>query len=153
MNMEDDSIRASIFGNLGMEEKYSIKLPPNSAIELQSKFLEYVPKKSLSVSFPVQEKHTGPLGILQGGILSAFFDDTFGPLSYAALKKPMVTIDLHIHFIGNSKPGDTIKINAEITSRGRQMIFMRGEAFNQKNKLIATASTSALILNQNESNE
>jgi len=145
-----DELRESMFGKSGMQEKFGIKLPPESAIELQSQFVEYVPKKSLSVSFPVQEKHTGPLGILQGGILTAFFDDTFGPLSYATLGKPMLTIDIHVHFIRSSKPGDIITVKAEIVSRGRQMIFMKAEAFNQKNKLIATSTTSALILSEME---
>ena len=143
-------LRESIFGKSGMQEKFGIKLPPDSAIELKSEFIEYIPKKSLTVNFPVQQKHTGPLGILQGGILTAFFDDTFGPLSYATLGKPMVTIDIQVHFIRNAKPGDTITIKAEIVSRGRQILFMKGEAKNQKGKLIATSTTSALIMNQLE---
>ena len=125
---KNDDLRESIFGKTGMQEKFGIKLPPESAIE----------------------KHTGPLGILQGGILTAFFDDTFGPLSYATLGKPMLTIDIHVHFIRSSKPGDVITVKAEIVSRGRQMIFMKAEAFNQKNKLIATSTTSALILSEME---
>ncbi len=143
-------LRESIFGKSGMQEKFGIKLPPNSAYELKSEFIEYIPKKSLTVTFPVQEKHTGPLGILQGGILTAFFDDTFGPLSYATLGKPMVTIDIHVYFIRSAKPGDTITVKAEVTSRGKQVIFMAGEAYNQKAKLIATSTTSALILNGQE---
>lgn len=147
MDELQDKLREEIFGKSGgMRDEFNIQLPPNSAIELKSKFLEYVPKKSLFVEFPVQEKHVGPLGILQGGILSAFFDDTFGPLSYATLKKPMVTIDLHVYFLRSVKPGDTVKVKAEITSRGRKIIYMKAEAFDQKNKLIGTATTSALIL-------
>ncbi len=150
--MSEDKIdlRESIFGKSGMQEKFGIKLPPNSAIELKSEFIEYIPKKSLTVNFPVQEKHTGPLGILQGGILTALFDDTFGPLSYATLGKPMVTINIQVDFIRSAKPGDTISVKAEIISRGKQVIFMKGEAFNQKGKLIATSTTSALILNEKE---
>ncbi len=139
-------LRESIFGKLGMDKKFGITLPNASTIELKSEFIEYVPKKRLTVNFPVQEKHLGPLGILQGGILTSFFDDTYGPLSYATLGKPMVTIDLHVYFIRSAKPGDIITIKAEISSRSRQIIFMTGEAFNQLGKLIATSTTSALIL-------
>ncbi len=146
-----NDLRDSIFGKSGMQEKFGIKLPPDSAIELKSEFIEYIPKKSLKVNFPVQQKHTGPLGILQGGILTAFFDDTFGPLCYATLGKPMVTIDIQVHFIRNAKPGDIITIKAEVVSRGKQIIFLKGEAINQKGKLIATSTTSALILNQPDS--
>jgi uncharacterized protein (TIGR00369 family) len=152
MKEEKIDLRDSIFSKTGMAEKFGIKLPPDSAIELKSEFIEYVPKKSLTVIFPVQEKHTGPLGILQGGILTAFFDETFGPLSYATLGRPMLTINIHIDFIRSSRPGDTIRIKADIVSRGKQIMFLKGEAYNQKNKLIATATTSVLVLGK-EGNE
>ncbi|HMV42740.1 MAG TPA: PaaI family thioesterase [Leptospiraceae bacterium] len=149
--MEDleKDLKEQIFGKSGgMRDDFGIKLPPNSALELQSKIIEYVPKKSIAVQFPVQEKHTGPLGILQGGILTAFFDDTFGPLSFAVLKKPMVSIDIHVYFLRSVKVGDTVTIRAEVTSRGRKVIFMKAEAYDQKNKLIATATSSALIFKE-----
>ena len=142
-------LRNEMFSNWNKDliEKLGIQLPPNSAKELGSNFIEYIPKKSLTVEFIVQEKHTNPLGLLQGGILCAYFDDTFGPLSYAILGKPMLTLDMNIQFIRGVKANEKVKIKAEIQSRGIQVMYLKAEAVNQKNKTIAVATTTVLVMN------
>jgi uncharacterized protein (TIGR00369 family) len=143
-------LREEMFSKWNPEliKELNIKLPPNSAVELNSNFKEYIQKKSLVVEFVVQEKHTNPLGLLQGGILCAYFDDTFGPLCYAVIGKPILTLEMNTQFIRSAKVNEKISVKAEFVSRGVQVAFLKAEAFNQKNKLIATATTTVMILNQ-----
>lgn len=133
--------------NFSGNTNFALKLPPHVTLELQGEVIEYISKKELKMRFPVQEKHTNPLGNLQGGILSAMFDDVFGPLTYVSAGKPVLTLSLQITFIRGISPGDTIDIHAEVLSRGLTAMFLSAKAFNQNGKLVATAESQNQILN------
>ena len=76
-----------------------IKLPSAIFGAHQGKILSFVSGKSISIAFPVNEFQTNPIGTLQGGILSSFFDETLGCLCFASLHKVCVTIDMTVNFI------------------------------------------------------
>lgn len=95
--------------------------------------------RHISLAFPVEKHQTNPLGTLQGGILCSFFDEAFGVLSFASLRKPCITIDMSIHFVRPAQPGNHLTIRAEFKSRSRSLLQLYAEAHNGKNKLVATA--------------
>ncbi len=127
----------------GME---NIKIPPNCTLEFQGKTVEYVPRKKIVRVFGVPEKFTNPIGVLQGGVLTAFFDDTIGPLSFAVAKAPIVTTSLTINFVRSVAPGDSLIIIAEVVTRSPLTIFFEAKAYDQKHKLVASLSSQNLIL-------
>jgi len=95
-----DQDYTEFFRNPELTDKYpGVKLPPATFAAHQEKILAFAPGQSLSVVFPVGEAQTNPVGTLQGGILSSFFDDAFGMLCFASLHRPCVTIDLSVNFI------------------------------------------------------
>ncbi|HUJ18797.1 MAG TPA: PaaI family thioesterase [Nitrospirota bacterium] len=122
-----------------------VKVPPPCYLASGAKIIAYVPNKSLTVAFPVREDQTNPVGSLQGGILGSFFDDTFGPLSFKTMRKPCVSIDITVNFIRPVRPGETVVIMAEFKSKGKKLVQMYGEAHNDKNKLIATATSNLMV--------
>ncbi len=122
------------------------KIPPNSSQELKGKMVEYNKGKSLIAVFPVQEKHTNPMGFLQGGILSALFDDTVGPLSYLIAKRPVVTTGFNVQFIRGIKPGAHVIIKAEVVSKTTSTILFQAEAFNDSGKLVAIMTSHNYIM-------
>jgi len=135
----------SILGS-GFSENYpDAKIPPPSFIESGATIIAYQQGKTLTVQFTVKGKQTGPMGILQGGILCSFFDDVFGPLSFATAKKPCISIDLNVSFVRATRIGDTLTIRAEFISKTRKLFQMRAEAYNGKGKLVATATSNLMV--------
>jgi len=108
--------------------------PPPCFTSMQGEFLEYESRKKLKVSFPVQ-----------GGFLTAAFDNVFGPLSYLAARNPCITLDIHTQFFRGLDAGDTLTITAEVVARGQGSISMTAEAYNSVNKLVASSTTNLLI--------
>ena len=128
------------------ERKYpGVKAPPPCFIASGARIISHEPNKSLTVAFTVREDQTNPVGSLQGGILCSFFDDTFGPLTFRTTRKPCVSIDMTVNFIRQARPGETVVIRAEFKSRSRTLLQLHGEAHNDRNKLVATASTNMMI--------
>jgi len=124
-----------------------LTLPPKCFIEMEGKFLEHKENDYIKISFPVQEKYCNPAGNLLGGMLSAFFDNTFGPFSYMTAKKPTTSLDLNITFIRSIAPKEKeVIIEAKIVKITKRFIIFEGKAFNPDNELIATSTSRMMIL-------
>jgi acyl-coenzyme A thioesterase PaaI-like protein len=80
-------------------------------------------------------------------MIPAFFDNTFGPLSFAIAKKPTVSLDLNTTFIKTISPkeGELILEGKAIKITKRFIIF-EGKAYNPNNELIATCTSRMMIL-------
>lgn len=110
-------------------------------------FKEYIHKRLLTVSYPVLDSYLNPRGTMQGGFITAAFDNTFGALSYySAGKKFMATIDIHTRYHCPIFKGDELTVTVRIASLGKTIVSMGGEAVNREGRLIATAGTDALIM-------
>ncbi len=124
----------------------ALKMPPPSFLSNCARIVSFQTGKSLVLDFPVREEQTNPIGTLQGGVLCSFFDDVFGTLSCASLRRPCVTIGMNVNFIRGARPGGTVRIRAVFTSKSRKVLQLQAEAFNEKDKLLATASSSLLVM-------
>ena len=76
----------------------SIEIPPKIFVDMDGEFLEYVEGKSLTTRFPVKERYQNPLGAMQGGMIVAAMDNTYGPLSYM-VAAPSVTTHMNATYI------------------------------------------------------
>ena len=123
-----------------------MQLPPPSLLELQGRFERYSPKRSLTISFPVQEKHVNPMGRLQGGFMAAAIDATMGPLCYLTAGRPTTTLDLHLNYLRGIMPPERMEITAEIVGRGFDSIYVEASAANAKGKVLVRATSQVLIL-------
>lgn len=136
---------SSMKENMGSPE--GIQLPPNCFIEMDGKFLEHKENDFLKMSFPVQEKYCNPAGNLLGGMVSAFFDNTFGPFSYMTAKKPTTSLDLNVTFIKSISPKEKeLIVEAKIIKLTKTFIIFEGKAYNPSNELIATGTSRMMIL-------
>jgi uncharacterized domain 1 len=125
----------------------SLDAPPPSFKELHGEFVEVENNRRLKVRFPFDARFANPIGTFQGGVLCAAVDNAFGPLSYLALKRPSVTLDLSTQFIRSfSAKDEYIEVDAKVISVSSATLVMHAEVRNAKNKLIATATTTFLIL-------
>jgi uncharacterized protein (TIGR00369 family) len=123
----------------------NVRLSAPSYVANEGKILSFESSKRISVAFPVSELQTNPVGMLQGGILSSFFDDAFGCLCFASLHKPCVTIDMTVNFIRPVKPGSFVVIYAVFNARGKKLLQLSAEAVNSNEKLVATATSNWLV--------
>ncbi|MGE5405904.1 MAG: PaaI family thioesterase [Candidatus Saccharibacteria bacterium] len=123
--------------------------PPNCARFISGQPYDYVPGKSLTMIFPVQEEYLNPGQTMQGGIITAAFDNVFGPLCWLATGTPataMVSINTTYH-----RPifaGDELKVIASVMYKGKTAIQLSAEAFNSQDKLIAAATCTYIYVNR-----
>jgi uncharacterized protein (TIGR00369 family) len=128
----------SIFDNL--EAPPAARLLGWTLLELD------VEKKRIKVGFDGKADFLNPAGNIQGGILGAMLDDAMGPIVVAVTEGASfpTTVDIHVNFIRPVKPGP-IAVDAEITSMGKQLVFLEGRLFDSAGKLCARATASALL--------
>ena len=136
----------AFFHDEEFHRKYpGVQIPPPCFLDAGAAIVAHEPNTSLTVRFPVLEKHANPVGFLQGGILCSLFDNVFGPLSFSTLRKPCVSIDMNVNFIRAVKPGEFVFIRAEFRSKTKKLLQMHAEARNEKQKLVATATSSLMV--------
>ena len=79
-NYQEDLINElyNIYG----EDNENIQIPPPVFIKMNGEILYYSKsKQEMKISFPVLVEYLNPFGNMQGGMLAAAIDNTFGPLS------------------------------------------------------------------------
>ena len=101
----------------------------------------------LKVGFDGKKDFCNPAGFIQGGILSAMLDDTMGPavLIMTDGKLYTTTISLTVNFMASAKPGPIIA-EARVTQLGKTIAFMEGKLTAEDGTLLATATTTARLL-------
>lgn len=146
---------------LGMQEMtarfsqagVTLDLPPQSSLTLGTRYIEITPGKMLTIEIKFDERFGNPLRYFQGGFLAAAFDEACGPLTYMAAQKPAVTIEMSTSFIRPFTAKDEwIRVRAEVVSQNQTLLVLKAEARNKDDKLIATSSCHALILNDAQLN-
>jgi uncharacterized protein (TIGR00369 family) len=137
---------AKEFEEFGKHAGAGMPFPPDCFTSMEGRFLDYDSRKSLKASFPVMNGSLNPQGKMQGGFLTAAFDNVFGPLSYLAARAPCITLDITTQFLRGLEAGETVTVAAEVVARGPGSIYMTAEAFNSAGKLVATSHTNLLIV-------
>ena len=101
----------------------------------------------LKVGFEGKREFCNPAGFVQGGILTAMLDDTMGPavLVMSEGKFYTTTISLTVNFMAPAKPGPIIA-EATVTQLGKTVAFIEGRLTAADGTLLATASTSARLV-------
>lgn len=114
---------------------------------MQGKVMNHVEGENLTVSFPVLRNYLNPAGTMQGGFITAAFDNVFGPLCYSATKSTKTTtVGINTCYHRPIFEGDELIITAMVKTQGRTKIHMLAEAYNQAHRLIATASCDYIRL-------
>jgi len=132
------------YGGISVE----LPAPPPCFVNMKARLVEYKPGVSLTVAFPVFEIYLNPGGSMQGGIITAAFDNVFGPLCAIASGTPKsAMVDINTSYHRPVFPGDELAVMARVKSKGKRIIHMEGEAYNRDKKLVASASCDYMILN------
>ncbi len=122
------------------------QVPPNCYQWMKVGVLQYESRSMLSIELPVTEEMLNPMRVMQGGFVTAAFDNAFGPLSYVAARNPCTTLDMHTQYIRPIPVGDVLTVTVRVVSRGPVSLHLSGEAFNRKGKLVASCSSNMIVM-------
>jgi len=121
--------------------------PPSSKL-LGWHLLDARPKDGwIRIGFDGKRDFCNPAGFVQGGILSAMLDDTMGPAVFIMTEGKLytATITITVNFLAPAKPGP-ITGEAKVTQLGKTIAFVEGKLAAEGGTVLATATTSARLI-------
>src|ERR1700724_3451586 len=122
--------------------------PPPSSKRLGWHLLDARPREGwVRIGFVGKPAFCNPAGFVQGGMLSAMLDDTMGPAVFVMTEGRLytATITMTVNFLAPAKPGP-ITGEAKVTQLGKTVAFVEGRLMAEDGSLLATASTSARLV-------
>lgn len=124
-----------------------LQLPPPTLSELKLEYTEIIPGERMSAKVPFQKRFTNPVGIYQGGMLSACIDEVFGPLSYLSTSSACMTLSMNVTFLGSFREDmGHCKIEASVLKKTKNFVFMRAEVKSPGGELLAHAESHVKVL-------
>jgi uncharacterized protein (TIGR00369 family) len=101
---------------------------------------------TIKLKFQARPEFVNPIGVIQGGFLTAMLDEALGG-AIAAMLGPDIfapTVELKVSFIRSAQVGPLIA-EARVIHQGISVIFLQGELRTIEGRLIATGSATAQI--------
>jgi uncharacterized protein (TIGR00369 family) len=120
--------------------------PPECAKTLGIEIIGYdLAAYTVELEFQGRPEFANPIGIVQGGFLSAMLDDCMGLASATIMNvgEFAPTLALSVQFHRPAKIGKLRGVG-RVTMRGKEIFHLAGELF-QDDKLVATATATALF--------
>jgi len=121
--------------------------PPSSKL-LGWHLLDARPEEGwVRIGFDGKAEFCNPAGFIQGGILSAMLDDTMGPAVFVMTEGKLYTgtITMTVNFLAPAKVGPIVG-EAKVTQLGKTIAFMEGRLTAADGTVLATATTSARLV-------
>lgn len=125
--------------------------PPPSNETLQVEYTAIEPGKRMEAKFPYQKRFSNPVGLYQGGFLSAAIDEVLGPLSYITAGTPCMTLSLNVTYL-RAFPENMghVTIEGTVLQKTKSLIFLRAEVRSPAGDLIAHAESHATIMRDDQ---
>ncbi|MBI5118227.1 PaaI family thioesterase [Candidatus Poribacteria bacterium] len=97
----------------------------------------------IEMTFKIRPEMANPTGLLHGGIQAAIIDDLIG-MTAATLGEEgfMLTIDLHVNFIGKVEVGKTVTARARFIRSGRRIAHAVCEILDDQGNLVARGDSN-----------
>ncbi|MEM6318156.1 MAG: PaaI family thioesterase [Bacteroidota bacterium] len=144
-----NDLTRTLFASIKSSNGKEIEMPPPAVKHLDPTFLEYVPGKSMQVSFPLKKQYNNPFGVTFGGYYGMFFDASFGPFSGMIAGKPTTSLDMNITFLKPLMPADKkVIVEVEVVSQSKSYLLLQAKAYKGERILVATATSRMLIMDR-----
>jgi uncharacterized protein (TIGR00369 family) len=124
-----------------------LEAPPSSKL-LGWHLLEARPEQGwIRIGFDGRREFCNPAGFIQGGILGAMLDDTMGPAVFVMTDGRLytATITMTVNFLAPAKVGRIVG-EANVTQLGKTVAFVEGRLTAEDGTVLATATTSARLV-------
>ena len=122
--------------------------PPPCAKTLGIEFVQIDGERgSVEVKFEAKPEFLNPAGNVQGGFLAAMLDDTMGPAVFVMTEGRLytATVTMTVNFLAPARPGP-ITGEATVTQLGKTIAFVEGRLMAEDGIVLATATTSARLV-------
>jgi acyl-coenzyme A thioesterase PaaI-like protein len=130
-----------------LEYGLRVEIPPPVFVEMDGEVLCFdESKQRMKIKFPVASKYNNPFGNMQGGMIAAAIDNTFGPLSML-IAPPNFTRNMDIKFKKtiNSKTVYII-VDAQINEISDRKVILKANVLNSYGKILAMAKAVNWII-------
>jgi uncharacterized protein (TIGR00369 family) len=99
----------------------------------------------LEVAFDVRPEMANPTGLLHGGIQAAIIDDVIG-MTAATLGEEgfMLTVDLHVNFLGKVKVGQKVKARGKFVRLGRRIAHAVCEILDEDGTVVCRGDSNLI---------
>ncbi|SHG05404.1 PaaI family thioesterase [Bradyrhizobium erythrophlei] len=124
-----------------------LEAPPSSKL-LGWHLLDARPEQGwIRIGFDGRREFCNPAGFIQGGILGAMLDDTMGPAVFVMTEGRLytATITMTVNFLAPAKVGRIVG-EATVTQLGKTVAFVEGRLTAEDGTVLATATTSARLV-------
>jgi uncharacterized protein (TIGR00369 family) len=124
-----------------------LEAPPSSKL-LGWHLLDARPEEGwIRIGFDGRREFCNPAGFIQGGILGAMLDDTMGPAVFVMTDGRLytATITMTVNFLAPAKLGRIVG-EANVTQLGKTVAFVEGRLTADDGTLLATATSSARLV-------
>ncbi|MDQ2859428.1 MAG: PaaI family thioesterase [Pseudomonadota bacterium] len=91
-------------------------------------FFHRLGEKGAEQAFFVQGRHCNGLGLIHGGMLSAFLDGLLAGAAARAAEATPITVHLSIDFLNMGRAGEWVLGEARVTRVARDIVFVEGRA-------------------------
>jgi len=123
------------------------EIPPPPVAALLGFRLTAIKPGQATLEMDVSDRHANPMGSLHGGVLCDIADAAMG-MAYASTlgeDESFTTLELKINFL---KPVWKAHLRAEgrVVSRGRTVGLIEADVFDERERLVARASSTCLTL-------
>ncbi|MGH6609760.1 MAG: PaaI family thioesterase, partial [Burkholderiaceae bacterium] len=93
-----------------------------------------------------KREHTNPAGIVHGGLLMTLIDHALSAIAWEdAARKPCVTIQIDVRFLGAVQPDRLIEARGRVVRRATTLSFTEG-TLAVDGEVVVTASAISKIL-------
>ena len=125
-----------------------VQVPPNCDLTLGMVCIDKAEPGRTVWRMTADERFANPVGIIQGGFVSAFADSAMGAasLTYARERKVFsANAELKISFLKPAKVGSTLTCTAYVISGGQRAAFVEAEVVDEDGRMIAKATSTYLL--------
>ena len=129
-------------GSLGKEFSAS----PSPFMKWLNPVVLLAERGKLSFRYTVRKEMTNPMGGLHGGVTAAIIDDVIGATMFSFNEDHFyTTLNNVVDYFAPAKEGDTIIADTTVIKKGKQVVNVQCEVWNEgKNRLIARAYSNLL---------
>lgn len=123
-----------------------VEVPPKIFLDMEGAFIGFEEGHSLTVRFPVKTRYQNPLGLMQGGMITAAIDNAYGPLSFM-VGPPSVTTHMQTEFVKAVTPNDAyIEVEARVVEITRRLLYLSARVTNPHGEVVALGTASFMFL-------
>jgi uncharacterized protein (TIGR00369 family) len=95
------------------------------------------------MEFEVRPEMANPTGLLHGGVQAALMDDLIGMTSATLGEEGfMLSIDLHVNFLGKTSVGQTVRARARIVRSGKRIAHAVCEIVDEEGNIVARGDSN-----------